>query len=182
MSEENHDQVFVSNFAKVLAGLFVILALCIAAAVVVDPGDLYQSEVTQQRVAENLAPAAEVATAESAPAEAASADAPADAAAPAEPVAAESAAAEPAAAEQAVAAVDGEKVYQTACAGCHTAGVLGAPKPGETAAWESRLAAAGGVDGLTKSAIAGKAAMPPRGGNPALSDAEIHAAVEFMIK
>lgn len=174
MSEEDHDQVFVSNFSKIVAALFLILALCIAAAVVVDPGDLYESEVKEQRAAENLAPTAEVATTEVAP-DAAAPVAEVVAVAEPTPVAAETAAAK-------TEGVNGEKVYQTACAGCHTAGVLGAPKPGDKAGWETRASAAGGLEGLTQSAIAGKAAMPPRGGNPALSDAEIHAAVEFMLK
>ncbi len=60
---------------------------------------------------------------------------------------------------------------------CHAAGVAGAPKFGDKAAWAPRLAL--GVDGLTASVIKGKGAMPPKGGSGA-SDAEIKAAVEFM--
>ncbi len=60
---------------------------------------------------------------------------------------------------------------------CHAAGVAGAPKFGDKAAWAPRLGA--GVDGLTASVIKGKGAMPPKGGSGA-SDAEIKAAVEFM--
>ena len=60
---------------------------------------------------------------------------------------------------------------------CHAAGVAGAPKFGDKAAWGPRLGA--GVDGLTASAIKGKGAMPPKGGTTA-SDAEIKAAVEYM--
>ena len=60
---------------------------------------------------------------------------------------------------------------------CHAAGVAGAPKFGDKAAWAPRLAL--GVDGLTASVIKGKNAMPPKGGSSA-SDAEIKAAVEYM--
>ena len=62
---------------------------------------------------------------------------------------------------------------------CHGAGVAGAPKFGDKAAWSARLGA--GVAGLTASAVKGKGAMPPRGGTSA-SEAEIRAAVEYMVK
>ena len=93
---------------------------------------------------------------------------------------------EPAAKPQAAAAAagkpgaaDGKKVYDTVCTACHTAGVANAPKPGDKAAWAPRLK--GGVDALVQSVLKGKGAMPPNGGNPALSDAEIRAAVDFMV-
>lgn len=69
-------------------------------------------------------------------------------------------------------------LYAQACAACHTAGIAGAPKVGDKAAWAPRLAA--GVDGLTASAIKGKNAMPPRGGSSA-SDADIKAVVAYMV-
>jgi cytochrome c5 len=58
------------------------------------------------------------------------------------------------------------------------AGVAGAPKVGDKAGWASRLAL--GVDGLTASVIKGKGIMPARGGSQG-SDAEIRAAVEYMV-
>ena len=76
-------------------------------------------------------------------------------------------------------AVDGKKVYDTICTACHTAGVANAPKPGDKAAWAPRLKQ--GPDALVQSVIKGKGAMPPKAGNPALSDAEIRAAIEFMV-
>ena len=72
----------------------------------------------------------------------------------------------------------GKKLYETACQACHAAGVAGAPKLGDKAAWAPRLAA--GVDGLTASVIKGKGAMPPKGGSAA-SDAEIKASVQYMV-
>ncbi|NWG74410.1 MAG: c-type cytochrome, partial [Rubrivivax sp.] len=66
-----------------------------------------------------------------------------------------------------------------ACQACHAAGVAGAPKLGDKAAWAPRLAA--GVDGLTASVIKGKGAMPPRGGAMAASDADIKAVVAYMV-
>jgi cytochrome c5 len=73
----------------------------------------------------------------------------------------------------------GKKLYDTACLACHAAGVAGAPKLGDKAAWAARASV--GVDGLTASVIKGKGAMPPRGAAAAASDAEIRAAVEYML-
>ncbi len=70
-------------------------------------------------------------------------------------------------------------LYTSICSACHIAGVANAPKLGDKAAWAPRLAA--GVDGLTASVIKGKGAMPPKGGAAAASDAEIKAAVEYMV-
>jgi cytochrome c5 len=58
------------------------------------------------------------------------------------------------------------------------AGVAGAPKLGDKAAWAPRLAL--GIDGLTASVIKGKNAMPPKGGSNA-SEAEIKAVVTYMV-
>jgi cytochrome c5 len=77
------------------------------------------------------------------------------------------------------AAADGKKVYDGACVACHATGVANAPKLGDKAAWGPRLSA--GIDGLLQSVIKGKGAMPPKAGNPALSDAELRAGVEFMV-
>lgn len=87
----------------------------------------------------------------------------------------------PAAAAQPAAAagpVDGKAVYGKVCVACHATGVANAPKLGDKAAWAPRLEA--GIDGMLKFAIAGKGAMPPRGGNPSLTDAQLRAAVEYM--
>jgi cytochrome c5 len=69
-------------------------------------------------------------------------------------------------------------LYAGACLACHASGVAGAPKVGDAAAWESRMA--GGVDALTTSAISGKGAMPPNGGS-AYSPAQIRTVVEYML-
>lgn len=75
----------------------------------------------------------------------------------------------------------GAEVVAGACNSCHGTGVLGAPKIGDKAAWSQRLSAQGGVDGLLSSAISGKGAMPPKGG-AMVSDGEIRAAIEHMLK
>jgi len=77
------------------------------------------------------------------------------------------------------AAADGKKVFDGTCTACHTTGVANAPKLGDKAAWAPR--AKQGVDSLVQSVLKGKGAMPPKAGNASLSDAEIRAAVEFML-
>jgi cytochrome c5 len=69
----------------------------------------------------------------------------------------------------------GEKVYASACAACHVAGVAGAPKFGDQAAWQPRFEQ--GLDALVASVLKGKGAMPPKGGNASLSEDDIRAAV-----
>ena len=73
---------------------------------------------------------------------------------------------------------DGKKIYDTACAACLAAGVAGAPKFGDKAAWAPRLKP--GIDALYASALKGKAAMPAKGGNASLADADVKAAVDYM--
>lgn len=107
---------------------------------------------------------------------AAAAPAPSPAAVAAAPVAAAPAAAAPASAT--VAAGAGEALYKQACAVCHVAGVAGAPKFGDKAAWAPRVGA--GLDALTATVIKGKGAMPPKGGSAA-PEADIKAAVQYML-
>ena len=84
-----------------------------------------------------------------------------------------------AAAKPAGGATDGKKTYDAACAMCHAAGVAGAPKAGDKAAWKPRIAQ--GKDALYSSAIKGKNLMPPKGGAVSLADADIKAAVDYLV-
>lgn len=83
------------------------------------------------------------------------------------------------AAKPAAAAADGKAVYDKTCFACHAQSVAGSPRLGDKEAWAPRLKQ--GADVLLQSVLKGKGAMPPKGGNPALSDAEIWEAVQFMI-
>ncbi len=74
---------------------------------------------------------------------------------------------------------DGKKIFESACAVCHGAGIAGAPKAGDKAAWAPRLKT--GMDALYASALKGKGAMPAKGGNTALADADIKAAVDYLM-
>jgi cytochrome c5 len=72
----------------------------------------------------------------------------------------------------------GEQINKSICAACHDSGAVGAPKTGDAGEWAPRLAL--GLDGLTASAIAGKGAMPPRGGGSDLTDTEVKRAVAYL--
>jgi cytochrome c5 len=77
----------------------------------------------------------------------------------------------------------GKKIYDTTCVACHAAGVAGAPKLGDKAAWAPRIAQ--GADTLHTHAIKGfqgKAGMmPPKGGNMSVKDEDVKAAVDYMV-
>lgn len=119
---------------------------------------------------EPAAPAPEVAAAPAAPA-------PAEPVAPAAPVAAPAAPAASAAGTGDL--VKGEQVYTSTCLACHGAGVLGAPKFGDKAAWGPRIAQ--GIDTLHTHALDGIRMMPPKGGNATLKDEDVKAAVDYMV-
>lgn len=79
------------------------------------------------------------------------------------------------------AAVDpGKAVYDSLCQACHAGGIAGAPKLDDVAGWTERMAK--GLDGLVAAAIQGMGGMPPRGGNPTLTDEEIRQAIEYMLE
>ena len=74
---------------------------------------------------------------------------------------------------------DGKKTYDSICMACHATGAAGAPKLGDKAAWAPRIKA--GAEAMYASVIKGKGAMPPKGGNAALADADVKAAVDYLV-
>lgn len=153
------------------------------AAVGVGGGEA-KSETAEPKAAESKP--AEAAPAESAPAQSAQAQSAPAQSAPAQSAPAESAPAETAAASGGDAGLPaeadgkpGNETYQTACMACHLSGVANAPKLGDKAAWEPRLA--NGASALLQSVINGKGAMPPRAGQPSLSDADLANAIRYML-
>ncbi len=75
--------------------------------------------------------------------------------------------------------VKGKAVYEATCAVCHTSGVAGAPKVGDKAAWGPRLDQ--GYATLYDHALNGIRAMPPKGGNASLSEADLADAVGYLV-
>ena len=163
---EAHDKKFFDTFMLVLGiligitGLLYVLARVVSANtqekhVLIDPA-------VKAAVAERIEPVGKVAMAGK-----------------------DNSALEPAKKVAAAPAADlgGEEVYNMACVACHGAGVAGAPKFGDAAAWAPRLAK--GEETLRDHAIKGfqgqAGFMPPKGGRVDLSDKSIVNAVDFMV-
>ncbi|MEO8746302.1 MAG: c-type cytochrome [Rhodanobacter sp.] len=78
---------------------------------------------------------------------------------------------------------DGKEIYDHLCSACHATGVAGAPKTGDKAMWGPRIAQ--GMETLVKHATEGYHGpdgnfMPPKGGNPALTDEQVTNAVHWL--
>jgi cytochrome c5 len=161
-----HDKKFFDTFMLVLGILIGIAVLLYVLARIIASNTQEQHVITdpanQAVVAERIAPVAKVAIAGKdnsalAPVQAA-------AAAPA-------------------AELGGEEVFNMACMACHGAGVAGAPKMGDKAAWGPRIAK--GAETLHKHALEGfqgnAGFMPPKGGRADMADKSIINAVDFMV-
>jgi cytochrome c5 len=142
-------------------------------------GVAYMANTSGAKFAEPKAPEGAATTA-AAPAAATVPTAAPAAAAPATPAAPTAAAAAPAApqADAPQAAAGGEALYKQSCVACHAAGVAGAPKFGDKAAWAPRLQQ--GMPALVQSVVKGKGAMPPKGGSSA-AEPQLRAAVEYRV-
>ena len=165
---EQQDRTFMATFVTVL-GILVVLAIALIFLAryvqhLAEPSEVPANDpLLAKRKAELLAPVGRVEVAGS-PGTGAEGAPPQTAAAPV----------------PAAGGADGKAVYQSSCFACHGTGAAGAPKVGDRAAWEPR--AAQGIDTLVQHAIQGKGAMPPKGGNMALGEAEIRAAIEHMLR
>ncbi len=73
----------------------------------------------------------------------------------------------------------GKDIFDSKCSLCHAQGVAGAPKFGDKEAWAPRIAT--GEEALMKSVMNGKNAMPPKGACMDCSEADLKAAMEYMI-
>lgn len=159
------DRAFVKHFAGVIGVLVVLAVLLFAVAQVVGKKPVVEDA---KAVAERIKPVGEVSIAGVAPAKQAN-------------VVLETVV--PAANAGTTAAGDGKTLYSQVCQACHAAGVAGAPKFGDKKAWAPRIAQ--GIDVLHSHAIKGfqgkTGVMPPKGGSAA-PDAEIKAAVDYMVK
>ncbi|WP_229359012.1 c-type cytochrome [Halomonas salipaludis] len=76
--------------------------------------------------------------------------------------------------------IDGETIYGRVCAACHDSGAAGAPMMGDADAWADRIDQ--GIETLYDHAINGIGAMPPKGGNPNLSDEEVMASTNYLVE
>ena len=157
------DRVFVKNFAMLVGALmgitfvFFIVAQMVAAQVPTE--DAAEMQAKKDALVERISPVGQL-------------------------VAADSSGSTGAMTQVASVAVDGKATYATTCAVCHAAGVAGAPKLGDKAAWAARIAQ--GADTLYQHAISGYQGtvgfMPAKGGNASLADDAVKAAVDHMVK
>ena len=162
--DHQEDRAFLRQFSAVIAGFMLLTVALIFLARFMQPDPDADANPSQAILKEQrILPVGAVRAGEAGASELAEAQA----AAAAAPVV------------QEVAVVDGEQVYGGLCKTCHEAGVAGAPIAGSDL-MGARLGEKG-LETLVHNAINGLNAMPPRGGNPNLTDEQIQAAVEFML-
>ena len=157
MSQEK-DKVFFRNFSLIVGALAVMMIIFIIAARIIGINEAAEAEHRAASVDKMTAPMGEVSIAgeEDKTMEVAKAGA----------------------------GPDGKAVYDGLCTACHGVPGIGAPVFGNAEEWAPRIAK--GTDILYDHAINGFTGeqgfmMPAKGGNPALSDEEIKAAVDYMV-
>lgn len=165
------DQSFMRQFSVLIAALAVLTVLLISLGWAIYNHEPKETNPNApQQVVERIAPVGAVYAGDTGRAAMA---------------AAEEAAAKAAAAQVAYGGTtDGKTIYENLCHSCHTAGVAGAPKLGDKAAWAPRIAQ--GLQTLVSHAINGYKGpdgnmMPAKGGNPALTDEQVKAAVTWIV-
>ena len=165
------DRAFWKSFAGLIAALVALTVVLFILAQIVGgkPAKTVEATADAKAVAERIKPVGELTVGVAAEKVASSSNAVMDAIIPS--------------ANAAGAEDKGKKIYDATCMACHAAGVAGAPKLGDKAAWAPRIAQ--GMDTLHTHAIKGfqgKAGMmPPKGGNMAAKDEDIKAAVDYMV-
>ncbi len=144
------DKAFFTTFVGVLAFLVVLAVVFFTIAKTVTTEDQVTAKVDEKAVDERIKPVGEVTIGAVA-----------------------------AASTTGATARSGEEVVKAVCGMCHTAGVAGAPKIGDKAAWAPRIAQ--GENVLIQHAMSGIRAMPPKGTCAACSEQEIKNAIEYMV-
>jgi cytochrome c5 len=159
-----HDRIFIKQFSLILVGLMIFtVAIIVVAVIIHNQLELSENPARQVAKEQRLQPVAGVYAGDTGRAAAAAA---AEAAAAAQPQVAFDG------------SLDGNLIYERACASCHDGGVAGAPRMVAND-WAGRLEK--GMDELVANAITGIGAMPPRGGRRDLSDEQIEVSVAYML-
>ena len=161
--DQQEDRAFLRQFSGVIVGFMLLTVALIFLARYMQPEQAADANPSQAILAEQrIAPVGAVRSGEEGAAELAAVQTAAVEAEPAGDV-----------------VVDGSAVYNGLCSACHAVGAAGAPITGSEQ-MAARLQEKG-IEALIANAIGGINAMPARGGNPALTDEQITAAVEFML-
>ncbi len=165
------DRTFMRHFTLMIAALAIVALLLVAVSFwIYGSADEYADPLQGSTSSSRIAPAGAVYAGDTGRAAMA---------------AAKSEAAEKAASQVAYGGTtDGKEVYDHLCHSCHTSGVAGSPKLGDKSNWAPRIAA--GMDTLIKHAIDGYTGpdgniMPPKGGNPALTDEQVGNTVKWIV-
>ena len=165
------DRSFMRQFAKLIGGLALLTVVLILGAVAIYNREPKETDPNvQAQIDARIAPAGAVYAGNTGLAAM---------------QAAQAAAAKAAASQVAYGGTtDGKTIFDNLCTSCHTAGINGAPKLGDKAMWAPRIAE--GLNTLIKHATDGYTGpdgnhMPARGGNPALTDAQVKAAVTWIV-
>ena len=161
---QKEDQIFFRNFSIVLVVLFLFMILFMFLGVMFGG---VSATISTETVVKNTAPVGKLQM---------------EGDTPAEPVV------EEVADSTAVAAEDnlGKSTYDGLCVSCHGSGIPGIPQLGDVDAWVARIEQ--GNEILYERAIVGYVGgssgmmMPAKGGNPALSDEAVMAAVDYMVE
>jgi cytochrome c5 len=160
---ESSDRHFFNAFSLVLGFLivFAIILFAVARVIGVDTQNRYEQldPIRLKEIDQNIVPFAHVAVAGHDNSALAALTAPKSTAAASVPA-------------------TGEQAFTQVCSACHAAGINGAPKMGDRAAWGPRIAQ--GKEALYSHAISGKGNMPPRGGTT-WPDAAIRMSVDYMV-
>ncbi len=165
------DQSFLRQFSLAIGGLMVVSVMLVLLALAINNSEPHETNPEMPaKVAARIAPAGAVYAGDTGRA--------------AMQAAADSAAKAAVAQVAYGGTTDGKEIYDHLCTSCHTAGIAGAPKLGDKAKWGPRIKE--GLDTLVKHAIDGYHGpdgnfMPPKGGNPALTDEQIKAAVTWIV-
>ena len=156
MDSTQHDRVFLMTFLGVLGFLVALTIFIIVVSGMITAADPSDEAVALKnaKISERIAPVGQVVT---------------------DPAMLKVAAASEADDRSA------EEIVNGLCAGCHTSGVLGAPKSDDKGAWQTRLSARG-VDGLIASVVNGRGQMAAKAGDPSLSEEQIAESVKLMLK
>ena len=165
------DRLFVRQFARLISGLAALTVVLILVALAIYRSEPKETDPNvQAQIAARLEPAGAVYAGNTGRA--------------AMQAAADNAAKAAAAQVAYGGTTDGKTIYDHLCTSCHTAGIAGAPKLGDKSMWGPRIAE--GLDTLIKHATEGYHGpdgnfMPPKGGNPALTDEQVKAAVTWIV-
>jgi len=163
------DDVFIKNFLAIIGALVLYMIIAMFVARTIGSHSYEQMQSGKKATLERIAPVGEVRV-----------GAPGQQVAVKQPSQPAQAGGAGSSSESKGGGMSGKQVFNSICTACHSTGAAGAPKVGDKNAWAPRAKA--GLDAMVQFALKGKGAMPPKGGNPSLTEDEIRKTIEYMMK